>query len=167
MRVDLTGFSPDLDPSTPGIIVDCDAIAPSIKGFVAANSLASTGQAALAGTPTGAYATTLLDGTKRMFASTNTNIYEAAGGAWTDRSRAGLYTGGQRQRFCVFGNNVISTNRSEGIGQAAPGAAFTDIAGAPKASIVVSVNGFVVAFDTNDATYGDRPDGWWSSGIRD
>lgn len=32
---------------------------------------------------------------------------------------------------------------------------------------MVSVNGFVMAFDTNDGVYGDRPDGWWCSGIRD
>jgi hypothetical protein len=147
--------------------LDCDSIVPTTQGLAAMNSLAITGQADLAAIPTGSYATTLLDGTKRMFASTATKIYEASGGAWTDRSRTGSYSGAQRQRFCVFGNNVIATNRTEGIGQAAAGAGFVDIAGAPKASIVVSVNGFVMAFDTLDATYGDRPDGWWSSGLRD
>ncbi len=167
MRVPLTGYAPDVDPTTPGIIVDCDAIVPTTQGLAAANALAATGQADLAATPTGSYATVLLDGTKRMFASTGTNIYEASGGAWLDRSRAGLYTGAQRQRFCVFGNNVLSTNRAEVIGQATSGGSFVDIAGAPKAAIIVSVNGFVMAFDTNDGAYGDRPDGWWGSGIRD
>ena len=103
----------------------------------------------------------LLDGTRRLLASTNSAIYEATGATWTDRSRGGGYTGVQRQRYCTFGNNVLATNRSQAIGQAAPGGSFADIAGAPKASIIVSVNGFVMAFDTNDGTYGDRPDGWW------
>jgi hypothetical protein len=167
VRVPLKGLAPDLDPTTPGAIVDGDAIVPTLQGIAAANSLAATGQPALAATPTGSYATLLLDGTKRMFASTATKIYEASGGTWIDRSRVGNYSGSQRQRFCVFGNNVLSANRAEIIGQAAPGGAFADIAGAPKASILVSVNGFVMAFDTNDATYGDRPDGWWCSGLRD
>jgi hypothetical protein len=102
-----------------------------------------------------------------MYAATATAIYEGSGGAWTDRSRVGGYSGTQRQRFCVFGNTVLNTNRSEVIGQATAGGSFADIAGAPQAAIIVSVNGFVMAFDTTDATYGDRPDGWWSSGIRD
>lgn len=167
MRVPLSGFAPDLDPETPGILTECDSVIPTVKGLAAANSLAATGLPALATTPTGAYATQLLDGTKRLFASSNSRIYEAAGTSWTDRSRAGNYSGSQRQRFCVFGNNVLATNRSEPIGQAAPGGGFVDIAGAPDASIIVSVNGFVMAFDTNDGVYGDRPDGWWCSGIRD
>lgn len=167
MRLELAGFSPDLDPETPGILVDCDAIVPTLQGLAAANSLAPTGIAALAATPLSAFTTQLLDGTRRMFAATATKIYEASGTTWTDRSRAGDYSGTNRQRFCVFGNNVLNTNRVQAIGQAAPGGAFADIAGAPAASIIVSVNGFVMAFDTNDGTYGDRPDGWWSSGIRD
>jgi hypothetical protein len=163
----LLGFMPDLDPTTPGAIVDGDAFVPTLAGVAAANTPMSAQIAALAGTPTGSYATVLLDGTKRMFASTNAAIYEATGATWTDRSRGTGYTGAQRQRFCTFGNNVLATNRSEAIGQAAPGGAFADISGAPKASIIVSVNGFVMAFDTNDGTYGDRPDGWWCSGLRD
>lgn len=167
MRVPLTGFAPDLDPATPGVIVDCDAIVPTVKGLAAAPSLAATGLPALGAAPTGAYATTLLDGTKRFFASTAGNIYEASGTTWVDRTRVGGYSGVQRHRFCVFGNQVLATNRAEAIQQAAPGGSFTDIASAPKASVLVSVNGFVMALDTNDSTYGDRPDGWWCSGLRD
>jgi hypothetical protein len=165
--VPLTGFAPDLDPTTPGVVVDCDNIVPTVQGLSAGASLAPTGLPALASTPIGAYATTLLDGTKRFFASTATAIYEAATTAWTDRSRGGGYTGTQRHRFCVFGNAVLASNRSEPIQQALPGANFADIATAPKAAVLVSVNGFVMALDTTDATYGDRPDGWWCSGLRD
>ena len=93
MRVPLTGFAPDLDPTTPGVIVDCDSIAPTTQGLAAAASLGVTGQADLNATPTGAYATVLLDGSKRLFASTATRIFEALAGAWTNRSRTGDYTG--------------------------------------------------------------------------
>lgn len=167
MRVPLTGFAPDLDPATPGVLTDCDGIVPTVQGLSAAASLAPTGLPALAGAPIGAYATQLLDGTKRFFASTATAIYEGAGTSWTNRSRVGGYTGTQRHRFAVFGNVVLASNRSEVIQAASAGASFADIATAPKAAILVSVNGFVMALDTTDATYGDRPDGWWASGIRD
>lgn len=67
----------------------------------------------------------------------------------------------------MFGNVVLNANRSQPIGAASSGGAFVDIAGAPKASILVPAAGFVMALDTLDATYGDRPDGWWCSGLRD
>jgi len=60
----------------------------------------------------------------------------------------------------------LNANRSEVIGQST-GGAFSDIATAPKASILCTASGFVLAFNTNDATYGDNPDGWWCSGLRD
>lgn len=167
MRVPLLGFAPDLDPTTPGVLTDCNAIIPTVQGLAAAPSLAPTGLPALAFTPTGAFATQLLDGTRRLFASTEGQIYEASGVTWVDRTRALGYSGTAGHRFCVFGNNVMAANRVQPIGQSAPGAIFVDIPTAPACSILVSVNGFVMALDTVDGVYGDRPDGWWSSGIRD
>lgn len=167
MRVPLLGFMPDLDPETPGAVTDCDAIVPTLQGLSAANSPTSAGMATLAATPTSAYGTELLDGTRRLFVATATKIYEATGLTWTDRSRVGDYTGGERKRFATFGNNVLEGNKSQAIGQAAPGGSFADIAGAPAAKILVVASGFVMALDTLDGTYGDRPDGWWCSGLRD
>ncbi len=168
MRVPLTGFAPDLDPATEGAVVDCDSIVPTMTGLFSANSLVDVGQDGLAaGTPTSSYTVTLLDGTRRLFAATSTAIYEASGTAWVDRSRGGGYTGTEPQAFCVFGNIVLNANRSQAIGQSSPGGAFADIATAPKASILVTASGFVMALNTTDATYGDRPDGWWCSGLRD
>lgn len=167
MKVPLLGFAPDLDPETPGVLTDCDAIVPTLQGLSAANSPANVGLPALAATPTSAYGTELLDGTRRLFAATATKIYEAGAASWTDRSRAGNYTGAERKRFTTFGNIVLEGNKSEIIGAAAPGAGFVDVAGSPAAKIIFSVAGFVMAFDTNDGVYGDRPDGWWCSGLRD
>lgn len=167
MRVPLTGFAPDLDPETPGVLIECDAIVPTLQGLSAANSPASAGLPALAATPTSAYGTELLDGTRRLFAATATKIYEASASSWTDRSRAGDYTGSERKRFTTFGNVVLEGNKSEIIGAAAAGAGFVDVAGSPAAKILVSAAGFVMALDTNDGVYGDRPDGWWCSGLRD
>lgn len=116
VRLELTGFAPDLDQATPGILTDCNAIIPTTQGLSAAASLVSSGYPALAGVPNSAYVAELLDGTKRTFAATATAIYEATSGTWTDRSRGGGYTGTNRTRFAVFGNNVLSTNRSQAIG---------------------------------------------------
>jgi hypothetical protein len=167
VKVALTGFAPDLDPATEGVVSDCDAMVPTMQGLFAANSLVTAGQAELAEIPTSAYTTTLLDGSKRLFAASSVKIYEASGGTWTLRSRAGNYSGTEPQSFTVFGNIVLNANKSEPIGQASPGGNFADIATAPKAAILCTASGFVMALNTNDATFGDRPDGWWCSGLRD
>lgn len=116
MRVELTGFAPDLDPATPGVVMDCDAIVPTTFGLASANSAVDAGYPTLGTTPTAAYVAELLDGSKRTLVSSATKIYEAVGGAWVDRSRAGDYTGTNRQRYCVFGNNVLAANRTQIIG---------------------------------------------------
>lgn len=117
MRLELTGFAPDLDTATPGVLLDCDAIIPTTYGLSAANSLVPVaGYPTVPTTPTAAYVAELLDGSKRTFVASSTKIYEAISGSWVDRSRAGDYTGTNRQRFAVFGNNVLATNRSQIIG---------------------------------------------------
>ena len=166
IKSELTGFAPDVDPETPGILTDCDAIIPTTHGLSAANSLVSAGYPTLAGTPTSAFIAQLLDGTKRVFVAEGPRIDEAVSGTWVDRSRSGGYSGTARMRWAVFGNNVLNANRAEVIGQAGPGVGFTDIAGSPAASIIVTAAGFVMALNVSQAQYGDAPDGWHCSGIR-
>jgi hypothetical protein len=166
MRLELNGFAPDVDPATPGVLTDCDAIIPSMKGLTSANSPVDAGLPALSESPTSAYVAELLDGTKRTFAATASTIQEAGSTSWTDRSRVGGYSGSNRMRFCTFGNVVLATNRTEGIQQAEEGAGFEDIADAPLASILVPASGFVVALNINGMTLGDVPDGWGCSAIR-
>ena len=167
MRRNVLGFTPDFDTETDGCIVDCLDYVPTDKGFTAANSRQSSSLPALAAPATGAYVGKLLDGTKRVMVSTATKIYEASTSSWTDRSRGGNYSGANATRFTMFGNFILSTNRSEAINVAPSGSAFADIAGAPKALVIDSVAGFVMALNTNDGVYGDRPDAWYCSGIYD
>jgi len=166
VRLELKGFAPDIDSATPGILVDCDAIVPTLKGMAAANTPVDAGFPALSEPPTSAYVAELLDGTKRTFAGTAATIQEATGGNWVDRSRAGGYSGNNRMRFCEFGNVVLATNRAEVIQKAGPGDDFEDIDDAPLALILVSANGFVLALNINGMTLGDVADGWGCSAIR-
>ena len=167
MRRNIAGLAPDLDSETDGVVVDCLDYIPTDKGFTAANSRQASTLPALAAAATGAYVGKLLDGTKRVMVSTATKIYEAGASSWTDRSRAGNYSGANPTRFAMFGNVVLSTNKSEVIQAASAGSNFADIAGAPSASIIDTAAGFVMALNTNDGVYGDRPDGWFCSGLYD
>lgn len=164
----LTGFAPDLDSTTPGVITDCSNIIPVPKGFAAAPTQAATGLDALASTCRGFVVARKLDDTNRLIAGTATALYERSGTSWSNVSSA-PYTGSAetRWRFAQFGDVTLATNRADAV-QSSSSGAFADLAGTPpKASIVETVAGFVMLFDVNDAAYGygDSPDRWWCSGL--
>lgn len=164
----LTGFAPDLDPTTPGIITACTNIIPVPKGFAAAPTQAATGLEALADSCRGLVVARKLDDTNRLIAGTADALYERSGTSWADVSSA-PYTGSAetRWRFAQFGDATIATNRADPV-QSSTSGAFANLAGSPpKAAIVESVAGFVMLFDVNDSAYGygDSPDRWWCSGL--
>lgn len=167
----LIGYGPDIDPTTPGVITDCNQLVPTLRGMRSAFSSVDTPLAALASACRGAIAATKLDTTRRLIAGTATKLYEAGSSTWTDRTRAvgGDYTlgTGDRWRFAQFGNVTIAVAKTD-TPQASTTGAFSAISAAPKARIVETVNQFVFLFDTNDGgSYGDRPDSWWCSAIGD
>ena len=159
----IVGYMPDSDPNTPGILIDCTNIIPFQSGFKGAPSPITTASNALSIACVGATVAVKLDGTRRIFAGTTTDLYELASGVWTSRTRAAPYTGGSDTRwsYCQFGDTTVASNLADVMQSSASGV-FADIATAPKAKIVVSAtNNFVVAFNTVDATYGTSPDRWW------
>lgn len=158
----IAGFAPDADRTSPGIFTDCENVVPYEGGFKGAPTAIATTASALAAECRGAVVATKLDGSRRIFAGTQTKLYELNGTSWTDRS-AGSYTGSSESRwsFCQFGDTTIASNLSDAM-QSSSAGAFAAIAGAPKAKIVVSAsNNFVLAFNTNDGTFGQSPDRWW------
>ncbi|WP_354686687.1 hypothetical protein [Cupriavidus necator] len=169
MLAKLLGFTPDLQSDTPGALVDCTNLIPGEKGMRAAPSLVSANLPALAAPAVGGVVAVNLDNTKRMIVGTAAALYEQSSGAWVDQSKVGGYTGGPeaRWRFCQFGNATLASNGADTIQQSVLTGVFADIASAPKARIIETVRGFVMALATVDGTYGDRPDGWWCSAIYD
>jgi hypothetical protein len=114
---------------------------------------------ALAAACIGAAVVSKLDDTRRIIAGTTTKLYELVSGAWTDVSRAAVYTGGVDTRWAItqFGDATLCANRVDVI-QRSTGAAFADISGAPKAEIIFTVGAFVMALNLNDGS--EKPDGW-------
>lgn len=158
--IPIAGFAPDADPTTPGVLTDCDGLIPTNIGMAGAPSLVSPDEApALAAACKGAGIITKLDGSRRIFAGTAAAIYELASGSWTDRSAVGGYTGGADTQWSIaqFGDSTLMSNGVEAI-QKSTTAAFAAIAGAPIAEIVFSVGAFVMALNVNDGA--SKPDGW-------
>lgn len=165
--IPLLGFAPDADPTTPGIITDCTNLIPSEKGMVGGPEPVSvTGVGALASAARGAAVITKTSGTRRVLAGTQTKLYELSGTAWIDYSAA-TYTGSSESRwmFAQFGDAALATNDADKI-QAGTTGTFAAIADAPSARIITATRDFVLAFNTNDATYGDSPDRWWCSSFQ-
>jgi hypothetical protein len=157
--IPLAGFAPDMDPTQPGVITDCNNVIPFEGGMRSAPSPASVGAAALAASCAGASTVIDLSGNRRLFAGTLTKLYELNGATWTDRSRAGSYTLGTDDRwsFVQYANATIAATPSAVLQRSTSGA-FADIAGAPQAKIVESAQGFVIAFNLST-----NADAWYCS----
>lgn len=169
--INIRGYAPDLDTTTPGIMTTCAAIVPSMKGMKAASSPADVGLNALSAACRGGAVLRKLDNSTRFIAGTATTLEENVSGAtWTDRSRAvgGAYTLGAdtRWRFAQFGDFSLAAAKSDTL-QVSSAGAFANIAGAPKSEIVETVGQFVMLLNTNEATFGESPDRWFCSGIGD
>lgn len=165
---ELLGFAPDLPSNTPGVLLDCENLVPTLTGFRAAGKLQAVAYPSLEDECRGAASVLRLDNQRRFFVGTPTKLYEGVSGAWVDRSKSGDYTSGaeNRWRFAQFGNVTLATNQADKI-QASTSAEFDDISEAPQARIIITAGGFVMAFATVDSTYGDMADMWWCSGLYD
>lgn len=167
-KVKIQGFAPDMDITSPGIITGGTAFIPTINGISPPMSLVSAGYAALAATCTGTTVVRLLDDSRRLFAGTQTKLYEGSGTSWTDQSGASTFTGGidNRWRFAQFGNDTIATNYTDAMQVSTSSGAFSALGGTPpKAAIIETCQGFVMAFDYNDGV-NVYHDGWWCSALR-
>lgn len=165
--IKLLGFAPDLDATTPGVIVDCSQLIPYESGMKAAPSaVAPNGVGALASACAGAAVLSDMVGGHRAFAGTATKLYALSGTSWSDVSRVAAYTLGvdSRWSFAQFGNSAIGSNGTD-LMQRSTGGSFADIAGSPIAEVVMSIAGFVLALNFNDGTV--TPDGWICSALYD
>jgi hypothetical protein len=82
------GFSPDLDPTTPGVILACEMLVPTLIGMKgAAAPVPAQGLPPAPDVVTGAATVVLLAGTARAFAGTPTRLYEALSNSWLDVTR--------------------------------------------------------------------------------
>jgi hypothetical protein len=167
--IPLVGYGPDLDSTTPGVITNCSALVPGLKGMEGAPSPQATNLAALTAACKGGAVCRKLDNTVRFFAGTVTKLQEAGSTSWTDRTRA---SGGDyalasdgRWRFAQFADQSLAATKSDILQASTAGAFANAAANAPKAGIVLTGNGFIILLDVNDqgGIYDstDRPHGWW------
>ena len=151
--IPFAGFMPDADDHAQGVIVDCEMLLPSMRGFKGAPALVAQTNA-LSAACRGATYVIKLDNTNRLFAGTQTKLYELSGVSWTDVSRVGNYAGGADSawRFAQFGDVTIAANATDATQKSVTSGAFSDLAGAPRAYVIDTVAGFVMVGNYNDGS---------------
>ena len=161
----IAGWLPDADPTTPGLLSDCQHVISAVFGYTGAPSPIAAAVASVGAEVRGAVVATDLTGNRRIYAGTQTALKLLTSSTWTDVSHAGGYVGSSESRwsFTQFGDTTMASNLADAMQEFKKGASlFSDVPSAPKAKIVVSVaNNFVLAFYTNEGTYGVSPDRWW------
>lgn len=165
--IKIEGFLPDADPTVAGVITECSQFIPFEGGYKGAPLPVDVGLSALAAECRGAAVLRNLASNARFFAGTPNAVYEASGTAWTAVSTGTTTLGSDDLwSFAQYGNIALVSSVGNKIKQSASGA-FADITAAPKAKIIESVAGFVMALHTDETTYGDSPDRWMCSGLYD
>lgn len=161
------GFAPDVDPTTPGVITACENLIPTLKSYKGGYSGVDVGLDALSAAAISSSALVKLDASNRLIVGTTTKLYEKSGTGWADVSGS-VYSASDSfpWHFAQFGDTTLAANKANTL-QSSNAGAFADVAGAPKAGAICTVNGFVMVANTNDATYGDSPDRWRCCALND
>lgn len=167
MRIPMLGYAPDVDPATPGAMMDCVSFISSVRGMQGAPSAVSVPLAALAAQCFGIDTFRKLDNSSTTVAGTATKLYTAGTTTWSDRSGAATFGASTTNRwsFSQYGDVTLAANKADTI-QARTSGDFAAVSGsAPKAAFIETVNEFIFAANVNDGA--DKPDGWACSALRD
>ena len=155
----ILGFAPDADPTTPGLLTDCANLLPSELGMRPGPTVSPVGVSPTPEDIRGALAAIDLSGNRLAITGTTAGLYSLSGNSWANVTGAsGVISLGLGERWAMtqFANSTVVSTRSAGM-RIATGGNFTAIANAPKAKILVSLKGFVMAFNTADTTFGGAP----------
>jgi len=175
-RIKFLGTLSDLPYNTKGNIPAVQGMFPtSLGGFHSGPNTDVANICSYPAYPTGA--ATLRDQNRnyKTYVGTATKLYEDVSPGPTDLTRAvgGAYasTPARPWIFTQFGSISLASNKVDAIQFRTlnSATAFANLAGAPKAAIIVTVgppaSPVVMCFNYNDGT--DVPDGWYSSGLSD
>lgn len=175
MTINFLGFTPDIDPTTPGAMPVVINLVPTLKGMKSAPSGAEV-SSALPATCAGIKVLQKTSGERRTIAAvasgSNAKILELqTAGSWaTVSATVASDASYARWAFSQLGDTSLASNYIEAI-HYATATTFAAIQGAPKAKFLVGVQNFTVALNTADATasatFGTSPDRWWCHAFQD
>lgn len=171
-------WTPDADPTTPGVIADVVNLLPTVRGyapdFAAAEAAGYVDP--LPVPPISAFLSRASNGVIDMFAATADKLYRVGyGAAPVDKSRTtGAYSptfSYSPWAFANFQNAVLAgsvNNTLQYLSSAVAGGPFVDVSGAPAPATMTVQRNFVICAGFGGATpsFG-HGDGWWCSAQED
>lgn len=174
-NVPLLSWTPDADPTIPGVMVDVENMLPTTRGYAPDYELTDTVNSVgtLPSTCRGANYVRFSTLTAMTFAGTETAVYVSWGGSLIDLSRAAAYTAVTDAylgwRFDAFGDVALCVSRDnqlQSTANPAGGTDFANVSGAPSGSTMCVQSNFVMlgGFFGGSWPYAD---GWWCSALED
>lgn len=113
----------------------------------------TTSTGTFTGTCRGAYSFIRVDNNTRVYAATDSAIYELDAESWTTRGSGYALGDTDRWEFCQFGDNILAATITETlIAQTSAVGSFNAISGAPKAACVWALRNFVMCGDIGGAS---------------
>ena len=178
MWVPFSNWQPDLDPVTPGILVDpSDNFVPTRRGYANSQALqAVASQSNLAANPTGLFFATRNDGVNNLYAAAGTSMYVRIGYSWTICNSVTLSAVSTRYQFAQYGDLTFA-GAKETQSLISDTTTMTSIAVMPRYAMIDVCNTFLMignvavsvtysdGFGNTMVVPGDYPDRWWCSGI--
>ena len=168
--IEFRDFAPDADTRVPGVIVDCDGLMATTRGYATMPSAVKTG-AVIPNQEVvrGAYATRMPNGYPLIFAGTDSHLYRLINGVWTSWYAGALSTA-DHWSFATYGNIVLAVNGSDQPLISEDGNAFVPLAapitpstGEPPVSCCVEAlpaGVFLVEQESNRWWYAANPKDW-------
>ena len=180
MWIPFSNWQPDLDPVTPGVLMDGTRnIVPTRRGYRHSQALRNVaGQADLGANPTGLWYAMRNDGVNNLYAAVGTSMKVRVGYSWTNAVAAAVTVSAvaTRWQFAQFGDLTFAGTK-ETQPMVTDTTTFTSIATMPRFAIIGVANEFVMlgnvavsatysdGYGATMVTPGDYPDRWWCSGI--
>jgi len=129
------GFAPDLPLNTPGIILDSDAVYPTVSGIRLLPGFQTLAALPANNVPTGALRATLANGTVVVVAGSSQTgeqlwLWQNAY-SWILNQIGGLTPNSNNWHFAVFGTDILGTNGVDPIQVSSNGGVFGVLGGNP------------------------------------
>jgi len=161
-------FAPDSDNLTPGVLLDCDNVFPSPRGYRSYPSLMRFSTAPLPSQCFGAFSTKL-SGSQLTFAGTSTRLYELQGKVFVDTGLNPTPIGyPQRWRFDTYGQDIIAVNAANRpYVKAGSLGVWTNLGGTPPVASIVQATEFALFLiePGTDIWHASLSDAIWTNSV--
>ena len=158
MKFQLIGWAPDIDPSTPGVIVDASACVATTDGIRPMQPVDTLYSSVTAAYPRSFAAVSVGDSTAHIVAacysagastSSTCTLYEFSNAIAVARGTYTASTFTDPVMFRFFDGEMFAAKVNSPMKYAARGGDFTAVTGAPSCSLLEATRDFVIAFDTS------------------